>query len=140
MLSISSYTQEYIDGVRAQIDRTVEAYDAVGASAPAAAREAFEPQLFNHLLLALDFYFGHRSRNMELKDGNALNEMRMVCTSLLQGDGRLLADKQIKLKPATRVLGLQVGDEIALDREGFMRLADAVYAEIAAKYPAPAPA
>jgi hypothetical protein len=140
MLSINSYTQEYIDGVRARIERTVEAYDAVGASAPAAAREAFEPQLFNHLLLALDFYFGHRSRNMELKDGNALNEMRMVCTSLLQGDGRLLADKQIKLKPATRVLGLQVGDEIALDREGFMRLADAVYAEIAAKYPEPAPA
>ena len=140
MLSISSYTQEYIDGVRAQIDRTVETYEAVAASASGPARAAFEPQLYNHLLLALDFSFGHRSRTMELKDGNALNEMRMVCTSLLQGDGRLLEDKQIRLKPATRILGLRVGDEIALDGEGFARLADAVYGEIAAKYPAPAPA
>ena len=140
MLSISSYTQEYIDGVRAELDRTVEAYEAVAASASGPAREAFEPRLYNHLVMALDFYFGHRSRNMELKDGNALNEMRMICTSLMQNDGRLLADKQIKLNPATRVLGLQVGDEIALDADGFRRLADAVYEEIAAKYPAPAPA
>jgi hypothetical protein len=32
----------------------------------------FERQFFNHMMLALDHYFLHRSRNMEGKDGNPL--------------------------------------------------------------------
>ena len=36
---------------------------------------------------------------MELKDGNPLNEVRMLWTSMMQNDDVLLADKQIQVEP-----------------------------------------
>jgi hypothetical protein len=49
-------------------------------------------------------------------------------------DGLLVADKQIKLKPETSVLGYAAGDRIALDADGFERLAEAFLADIERKY------
>jgi hypothetical protein len=75
---------------------------------------------------------------MEGKDGNPLNEVRVLCTTLMENDGVLAADKQIRLRPETSVLHLAVGDEIRLTQGEFVRLAEGFFAEIEKKYvPAP---
>jgi hypothetical protein len=64
------------------------------------------------MILALDNYLLHRSRMMELKDGNPLNEVRVLCNSITTNKGKLCSDKTIKLDPAKSILGFKVGDEI----------------------------
>ena len=85
-------------------------------------------------MLAVTSYV-HRLRKAEGKDGNALNEVRMLAASLLEHDGVLTADSSVKYDPAKSVTGLAIGKRIALDRKSFERLAEAFFAEIAAKYP-----
>ncbi|MEI9900623.1 MAG: hypothetical protein WDN31_11405 [Hyphomicrobium sp.] len=136
MLSIASYDTTYVDLARAKIDAHVEAFDALKAQAGgAAALPELETAYFNGLVMVLDHYFDHRSRYMELKDGNALNEVRILCNSFMHNDGRLAEDKQIRLDPRKSVLGLKPGDEIALTRDSFVKLADAFVTEIGKKYP-----
>jgi hypothetical protein len=84
------------------------------------------------MVIVLDALFCHRSRTMEGKDGSPLNEVRVLCNSLMFHDGRLRADKSIKLSPAASVLKLQVGDEIRLNENDFRALGDASFAEIEA--------
>ena len=144
MLSVNKYTQEYVDACREEVNRQVATYvDPTTAArdlAPdgntdlGAAIEAFEPRFFNSMILALDAYFCHRARAMEKKDGNPLNEVRVLCNSIMHNDGRLAADKTIRLDPATSVLKYQVGDPITLDATDFSLLSDAFFAEIEAKY------
>src|SRR5467141_894755 len=81
-----------------------------GKSAFNSADDSFEPLFFNNLVLVLDAFFVHRARGMEGKDGNPLNEVRMICNSILRG--LMSADKTIKYNPAKSILKLQVGDEI----------------------------
>jgi hypothetical protein len=58
------------------------------------------------MVLILDTYFTHRSRTTEGKDSNPLNEVRVLCNSILENKSVLRADKSIKLKPETSVLKL----------------------------------
>ncbi len=148
MLAMTNYGREYIDNARASIDAQVAAYRAQAAAgakacagAAAADREAyeraaaaFEPVYFNSLVHVLDDYFVHRQRSLEGKDGNALNEVRVVCASLVGNGGRLAADKQIRLKPQTSVLGYAVGDEIRITEPDFVALAAAFFAQIEEKF------
>jgi len=134
MLGISSYTQDYIDACRARVESQLAAYrDLVGA-APGQAVAAFAPVFFDNMVLVLDSYFLHRLRTKEGKDGNPLNEVRVLCTSMLVNGSVLAADRTIRLKPETSVLGLAVGDEISLDEPAFVRLAEAYFAEIEARF------
>jgi hypothetical protein len=55
-----------------------------GKSAFNAAVDSFELVLFNDLVLVLDAFFVHQARGIEGKDGNPLNEVRMLCNSILQ--------------------------------------------------------
>ena len=96
--------------------------------------DAFEPVFFNNMVLVLDSFFTHRLRGMEGKDGNPLNEVRVIQISLVENDGRLTVDTTIKLKAATSVLGYDVGDEIRLQEADFTRLAEAYFTEIEKKY------
>ena len=73
MLAVSKYPKEYIDAARARIDADFAAYKKLG-SPP----KAFEHAFFNNMLLALDRYFVHRVRMNEGKDGNPLNEVRVL--------------------------------------------------------------
>jgi hypothetical protein len=57
------------------------------------------------------------------------------CGSIMQNDGVLAADKTIKLKPETSVLGYAVGDQIALHASDFARLAQAFFDEIERRFP-----
>jgi len=135
MLAVSSYPPEYVKQCRANVDALVKAYKKVAVAAKGdAAVTKFAPLFFNHLVLALDEYFVHRLRNVEGKDGNPCNEVRVLATSLMLHDGILTVEKSIKLSPATSVLGLEPGDHIDLDEKSFAKLATAYFDEIAARF------
>ena len=139
MLSVNSYPRTYVDACRAKIDAQITAYrDVLSAGSGKRSDTAiatFEPMFCNNMVMVLDNYFLHRSRAMELKDGNPLNEVRVLCNSMRDNDGEMAADTQIKLDPATSILGYAVGDQIALSLEDFQRLSKAFFTEIEAKYP-----
>lgn len=69
-----------------------------------------------------------------MKDGNPLNEVRMICNSILLNHGVMFADKTIKFNPAKSILKLQVGDEIKLTESDFVHLFAAFFAEIETKF------
>jgi hypothetical protein len=144
MLSVTKYPPEHVAASRARVASQIAAYRHLVAAAHAqagadaapldAAFASFEPVFYNNMMLTLDSYFTHRARTMEGKDGNPLNEVRVLCNSLLQNDGALAADKTIKLKPAASVLGYEVGDEIKVTEADFVRLSEAFFAELESKF------
>ena len=52
----------------------------------------------------------------------------------LQNKDVVLADKSIKMDPAKSVLGFRAGDDIGLTEAEFLRLFEAFFSEIEAKY------
>jgi hypothetical protein len=145
MLCNNAYHPDYVEAARAQIAASVDAFRALADAAdgdPAleAAVEAFEPAFFNNLVLALDHHFTHRGRTVEGKDGNPANEVRLVCTSLTENGGVMVADKAIRLRAADAVLGLDPGDAIAVRAGDFVRLADGFFAVIEERFTAAVPA
>jgi hypothetical protein len=128
MLSVAKYSQEHIEQCRSQIEADIRAYGGLRDAG------AFESVFFNNMVLALDHYFLHRARNLEGKDGNPLNEVRIVCNSITDNNGVVMADKTLRVKPAASVLGYEVGDEIKIGEEDFRRLAEGFLAEIAGRY------
>jgi hypothetical protein len=145
MLCNNAYSPDYVAAARAHIAASVDAFRAIDTAAdgdPALrdAVDAFEPTFFNALVLALDGHFTHRGRTVEGKDGNPANEVRLLCTSLTENGGVLVADKGIKLRAADSVLGLEPGDPIAVRADGFVRLADGFFAVIEERFTAAVPA
>jgi hypothetical protein len=133
VLSRTSYPQDYVDTCRAAVRAHLASYDALGLTPEAGA--GFEPGYSRQLILALDNYFTHRARGQEGKDGNPLNEVRMLCTSIRDDGGVLTLDKTIRHQPAASVLGLSIGDPIDVARSDFARLADAFFDEIEKRFP-----
>jgi hypothetical protein len=143
MLCINNYTQEYIDECRAKVNAQLATYRNLVNTARQqttandtlnTAIDTFEPVFFNNMVMQLDWLFVHRSRMMEKKDGNPLNEVRVVCESLMNNNSKMIADKTIKLDSDKSVLKYKVDDEIRLNEADFVRLADAFFAEIENKY------
>jgi DNA-directed RNA polymerase specialized sigma24 family protein len=140
MLCVNKYSRKYIDECQSRMDAQTAAYQAVIATArggagmdPSAinsAADAFEPLFFNSMVLLLDNCFVHRSRTIEGKDSNPLNEVRLLCNSILQHGGVLTADKTIKYDPAKSILKRQIGDEIKLTKVDFALLCTAFFAEV----------
>jgi hypothetical protein len=52
----------------------------------------------------------------------------------MSNNGRMVADKSIRLDPATSILKCRVGDEIAVREEGFESLAKAFFADLENKF------
>jgi hypothetical protein len=142
MLGVRSYPREYIDACRSRVEADISAYRNLvkAASSPPAngkmqsAIQSFEPTFFNNMVLLLDEFFVHRLRTIEGKDGNPLNEVRVMCNSLLYNDNILTADRSIKLSPDKSVLKYQFGDEIKLTEADFLLLSKAFFAEIVSKF------
>ena len=144
MLGRKNYAAEEIDQAKGALDRQVSAddqlIDAISGVAEEpkvkAACESFESQFFNNLTLFLYRYLVHRlpGADFEGKDGNPLNEVRIVCDSLITNKGKLRADKQIKLAPERSVLKLKVGDSISLTETGFDRLTRAFLPELKRRF------
>lgn len=137
MLGVKTYPQDYIDRCRTRIDSTLAAYSALAAGAKPGSVTAFEVAFLSSMVLVLDEMFVHRLRTVEGKDGNPLNEVRVLCESILTNDGQMVADRSIKLVPSKSILGYAPGDEIVLTPESFTRLATAYFTEIERKFGEP---
>jgi hypothetical protein len=144
MLGRKNYTQEEIDQGKVALDHQLAAYKKLvravaGTSADLkvkSALESFEALFFNNMTLVLDRYYVHRlpGADYEGKDGNPLNEVRIVCDSLMNNKGILRGDKQIKLTPERSVLELNIGDPIRLTEAEFGRLSAAFFAELERRF------
>jgi hypothetical protein len=135
MLSMSKYPQEYIDGCRKAIDAQLSAYRKLAAAGPRkAALDSFEPMFFNDLVIVLDHYFCHRARTIEGKDGNPLNEVRVIANSLMENGGVMTNDKTIPMKPEDSLSKYEAGDEIKLREKDFKLLANGIFAELESKF------
>jgi hypothetical protein len=101
MLAANTYPKEYTNDCRARIEAQLAAYKSLKLTSSAS---SFESLFFNNLVLVLDRFFVHRTRAREGKDGNPLNEVLMLCDSILDNKGIMTANKTIKYDPAKSVL------------------------------------
>ena len=129
MLSVKNYPKDYVAGCRARLATQLGAYD------DAAASDVFRTEFLNNLVLVLEQSFVHRMRGNEGKDGNPLNEVRMLAASILTNGAVLTIEPSIKYQPERSVLGLAVGDTIALDLDQFRELADRYFDTIEERFP-----
>jgi hypothetical protein len=138
---MKTYPPEYIDACRKRVDAGVKAYrKAVGKDAP----KEFEARFFNDQVLLLDYMFVHRLSGAEGKDGNPLNEVRVLCNSLLLNGGKVQVDRLpdwpmsavsgLKMPPEKSVLKLKPGDKVELTEAGFVKLSKAFFEELGKKY------
>ncbi|HYS73567.1 MAG TPA: hypothetical protein VEO96_06270 [Thermoplasmata archaeon] len=141
MLGMKKYPKDYIAACRARVDADLRAYrDGVGK----AATKEFEARFFNDQVLLLDYMFVHRLTGTEGKDGNPLNEVRVLCNSLLLNRGRVQVDRLpgwpnsassgMTLPPEKSVLKLEAGDEVRLSEADFARLYKAFFAELEKRF------
>lgn len=140
MLAVTSYSEVYVQLTASKVEEQLAAYAALAAATKGnakaeAALAAFAPGYFNTMLLALDHHFMHRMRGAEGKDGNPLNEVRMLSDAIMENDGVLKENKTIKYKADKAVAGVAVGQTIALDAETFGRLARAYVEELGRRFP-----
>ena len=141
MLGMKTYSQDYIDACRARVDANLRVYRKQVGKAPS---KEFEVRYFNDQVLLLDYMFVHRLSGIEGRDGNPLNEVRVLCNSILLNQGKLQVDKlpgwpnsavsSLKLPPEKSLLKLRVGDDVKLSEADFVRLSKAFFAEIEKKY------
>jgi hypothetical protein len=131
MLGMKRYPREYVDKSRSKVAADVAAFRKLAAKTTV---DGFESTFFNNMVLVLDHLFVHRLRTVEGKDGNALNEVRVLGDSIMDNNGILLADKSIKLSPAKSVLKYEQGDQITLSEAQFKQLSKAYFDEIERKF------
>jgi hypothetical protein len=142
MLGRKDYTQEELDHARSAIGAQTAKYEelvrAIGAGSPdpkvTSALDAFEPLFFNNMALALDRLFVHRLRTVTGKDTNPLNELELICESLMNNEGVLRGNNVVKYVPEEAAVKLNIGDRIRLTAAQFADLAAGVLAEIERKF------
>ncbi|MFA4965223.1 MAG: hypothetical protein WC709_06255 [Thermoleophilia bacterium] len=89
------------------------------------------------MTLALDPHYVHRLRMVTGKDGKPLNEVELICDSLMNSGGTLREDSVIKHIPAESVVKLKPGDRIRLSGQEFERLSPAFLAELELRFMPP---
>jgi hypothetical protein len=129
-----------VQAARAEIAAQVQAYrDLVGAASKAsgmslvridAALATFEPAFFGNLLLALERRFAGRLPDADARDAAALVEVRLLAAALAEHGGVLAAEPGTAYDAARSVLGLDVGDRVALNADDFEALAAAFLATV----------
>jgi len=141
MLGMKTYPKDYIAACKKRVEANLKAWrKQVGKSAD----PDFEARYFNDQALLLDYMFVHRLSGAEGKDGNALNEVRVLCNSLLLNEGKLQVEKKtgwpnsavsgLKLPAEKSVLGLKNGDAIQLTEADFLKLSKAFFTELERKF------
>ena len=142
MFGRKNYTRDEFDHGKAAMKEQLAAYKklvaeiAIGANNKEllSALRTFEGLFFNNLILVLDRFYVHRLHMVTGKDGNPLNEVEMICDSLLNNKGILRGNNVIKYMPGQSVVKLNVGDKIRLTADEFERLSAAFFAELERKF------
>jgi hypothetical protein len=124
MLLRTGYDRHYVAACRESVGAAAEELRRVGAGSAA----------WNQLLPALDRWFSIRNPKLEGRDGNPINEVRVIAESVTEHGAVMTIPKGIKLSPESSVLGFEPGEEISLDGDAFERLFDAFLAEVEAKF------
>ena len=135
MLGRSSYPAAQVEACRAEFAALARAWEAVAARSGAVARAEAEALVFGQMVVALEGWFVHRLRGVEGKDGNALNEVRLLALGMTENGGYFPSDGVIKWKPEASVTGYRAGDRIALSEAVFSRLVAVFLDGIAARFP-----
>jgi hypothetical protein len=125
MLGRKTFTQEEYTAAQTAVDAQLEAIRSRGQA---------DPALCNALLLALDRRFVHRVRMVTGKETNPLNEVELLVESLMDHDAVLTTNTVIKYDPSAAVLGIEPGQQIALDDQQFEQLARAFFEELRARF------
>jgi hypothetical protein len=141
MLGMKVYDASYVASCRDAIERNLQLYDSQVGSRPDA---DFEASFFNTQIMLLDYMFVHRLSGIEGKDGNPLNEVRVLCNSLLFNRGKLQIDKLpgwpnsavsgLKLPADRSILGLTPGQQVQISRDEFIRLSQEFFRELQKRY------
>jgi hypothetical protein len=129
MLSVKQFTKEYISSCKKKIKADTEAFKKL-----ASPTDAFENTYFNNMVLILETMFIHRMRGQEGKDGNPLNEVRMIANSILNNSNKLLDDNTIKDNTEKSILKIRLNQEINLSSIDFIKLSGAYFNEIEKKF------
>lgn len=119
MLGVKKYKAEYISNCRKKIRADLAALDKL--SAP----EDFKASYYNNLILVLDTMFAHRLRGLEGKDGNPMNEVRILAQSILINNTKLIEEKTIHYNPETSITKVKVEQSIRLSGKEFFHLSKA---------------
>jgi hypothetical protein len=142
MLGRKDYTKAEYDNGRAAIAQQLSAYKKIaklagGANADkktSAALDEFEHVYFNNMAIVLDRLFVHRIRAVAGKDGNPLNEVELICDSLMNNGAVFQGNTVFKYIAGESVLGLAPGDKIQLTAPDFQRLSTAFFEELHRKF------
>lgn len=127
MLGIRTYTKKYIAACRSKVEHDISTYKTSNA-------KGLEPIFFNNMVIVLDHLFVHRLRTVEGKDGNPLNEVRLLSDSIMNNSNKMTLDKTIKYDPAQSVLKYAADKEIKINEADFVLLSKAFFAEIESKF------
>lgn len=124
MLPRTGYDRHYVAACRESVGAAIEELRRVGAGSAA----------WNQLAPALDRWFSLRNPKVEGRDGNPINEVRVIAESVTEYGSVMTVPRGIKLAPEASVLGFEPGEEISLDGDAFERLFDAFLTEVEARY------
>ena len=135
MLGKSSYPAAQVAACRAEFAALAAAWRAVAGRSEAGGRAEAEAQVFGQMVVALEGWFVHRLRGVEGRDGNALNEVRLLALGVTENGGYFPSAHGIRWQSAMSVTGYRAGDRIRLSEAVFSRLAGVFLDGIAAKFP-----
>ena len=121
MLGRKNYPREYIERCQRDIEAQIAEFNEL-PPVPA----TFATRLAGHLVIVMDACFMHRVRALEGKDGNALNEVRVLSQSLMYGD-TVIEDSTVTWDKDRMVLGLMKGDDLALSISDVDKLQQAFF-------------
>lgn len=128
MLGRKNYPREYIERCRRDIEAQIEEFNDLPP-----VTSTFARRLAGHLVIVMDACFVNRLRATEGKDGNALNEVRLLAQSLMYGDV-VVDDSTVTWTKDAMVLGLTKGDDLELTISDVDRLQRAFFAQMIDKY------
>ena len=90
---LMTYDRAYLDAARAAFAERVRAFDVLPEDTRGLAE--FEPVYFNTLVVALDNYFGHPTRDPDGQNSNPVDEVQVRSAAIMSNDGRLTSDRPI---------------------------------------------
>ncbi len=133
MLCMNGYENDYVRYCEKNISQLVTHYQELIGVLKTRPID-FENGLCAHLVLALDNYFLHRSRAIEGKDGNPLNEVRLICAAITENKGIFTQNKTMKYDANNSVLKFNYGDEVRITIEEFSKLNEGFIEQIKIKF------